>query len=268
MSARNKRYYFLKMPDDFFQSKRIKRLRKLAGGDTYTIIYLKMQLKAINTEGVIYYDGLEETIAKEIALELDENEDDVIVTMNFLEKCGLLEVREEGDIYLPYAQIQTDSITDSSLRSRKSRAKKALQCNTDATQPQLSATESKELRDKSKDIRVREYTDEKSETDFSTPDSDSEKPKTKAKAKDNKIPTLEQVTKYCKYRKNKINPKRFIEYYNQKGWDDVKDWRSAVRGWEELNFEDYKSRDKPNSFNQFEQNDYDFDELEKIIVDN
>ena len=41
------RYYWLKLKDDFFTSKRIKKLRNLAGGDTLTIIYLKMQLKSI-----------------------------------------------------------------------------------------------------------------------------------------------------------------------------------------------------------------------------
>ena len=45
--AGNKRYYWLKLMDDFFDSKRIKKLRKMAGGDTYTIIYLKMQLLSL-----------------------------------------------------------------------------------------------------------------------------------------------------------------------------------------------------------------------------
>lgn len=36
-----KRYYWLKLPDGFFRQKAIKKLRKIAGGDTYTIIYLK-----------------------------------------------------------------------------------------------------------------------------------------------------------------------------------------------------------------------------------
>ena len=37
-----KRYYWLKLKNDFFRGKHIKMLRKIAGGDTYTIIYLKM----------------------------------------------------------------------------------------------------------------------------------------------------------------------------------------------------------------------------------
>ena len=43
----NRKYYWLKLKDDFFKSRVIKKLRKIAGGDTYTIIYLKMQLLSI-----------------------------------------------------------------------------------------------------------------------------------------------------------------------------------------------------------------------------
>ena len=40
--AEPKRYFWLKLHKDFFKRKEIKRLRKIAGGDTYTIIYLEM----------------------------------------------------------------------------------------------------------------------------------------------------------------------------------------------------------------------------------
>ena len=46
-----KRYYWLKLPDDFFRQKAIIKLRKIAGGDTYTVIYLKMLLTAIKQDG-------------------------------------------------------------------------------------------------------------------------------------------------------------------------------------------------------------------------
>lgn len=45
-----KRYYWLKLPDDFFRQKPIKKLRRIAGGDTYTIIYLKMLLVSLKNE--------------------------------------------------------------------------------------------------------------------------------------------------------------------------------------------------------------------------
>ena len=47
-----KRYYWLKLKDDFFTSKEIKKLRRVAGGDTYTIIYQIMLLLAIKSDGM------------------------------------------------------------------------------------------------------------------------------------------------------------------------------------------------------------------------
>ena len=38
----SKKYYWLRLKNNFFQQKEIKKLRKIAGGDTYTIIYLKL----------------------------------------------------------------------------------------------------------------------------------------------------------------------------------------------------------------------------------
>lgn len=78
-----KRYFWLKLYDDFFTSKRIKKLRTIAGGDTYTIIYLKMQLKALKTDGYLYFDGVMSDFADELALDIDENPDDVKVTINY-----------------------------------------------------------------------------------------------------------------------------------------------------------------------------------------
>lgn len=135
--AENKRYYFLQMPENFFGSKRIKRLRHMAGGDTYTIIYLKMQLKAMNNNGILTYDGLMNSVAEEIAIDIEEETDDVQMTINYLQSCGLLEIRESGDCYLPYAEINVGSETASTIRSRKCRANKSVamqqQCNALAT---------------------------------------------------------------------------------------------------------------------------------------
>lgn len=61
-----KRYYWLKLPDGFFRQKAIKKLRKIAGGDTYTIIYLKMLLVAMKQDGRLYFEGVEATFYDEL----------------------------------------------------------------------------------------------------------------------------------------------------------------------------------------------------------
>lgn len=129
--AENKRYYWLKLMDDFFDSKRIKKLRKMAGGDTYTIIYLKMQLLSLKKGGYLEYSGLEDEFYKEIALDIDEDEINVQVTIQYLLSCGLLETSDSIEYKLPFVQDNLGSETASTRRSRKSRenAQKMLQCN-------------------------------------------------------------------------------------------------------------------------------------------
>ena len=55
-----KKYYWLKLMKDFFTQPKIKKLRKIAGGDTYTIIYLKLQLLSIDSDATLEYQGIEE----------------------------------------------------------------------------------------------------------------------------------------------------------------------------------------------------------------
>lgn len=132
--AENRRYYWLKLKEDFFTDKRIKRLRKMSGGDTYTIIYLKLLLLSLKDSGKLYYDGVETDFIKEIALTIDESEDNVMVTVNYLVTQRLIEVISENDEYfLTEIPSLIGSETASTRRSRKYRKQKALQCNTNAT---------------------------------------------------------------------------------------------------------------------------------------
>ena len=130
----SKRYYWLKLKNDFFKDKRIKKLRKIAGGDTYTIIYLKMQLLSLQNEGLLYYDGVEESFEEEIALEIDEDIEDVKITIGFLLRHNLLIQDDKNEYQLPETINSIGSECDSAERVRKLRkSQKVLQCNTNVT---------------------------------------------------------------------------------------------------------------------------------------
>lgn len=125
-----KRYYWLKLSDDFFKSKPVKKLRRIAGGDTYTVIYLKMLLVALKQDGKIYYDGVEDTFADELALDLDEDAENVKVTIAFLKAQNLLiDGDAENEYILPECAAMTGTESDSAERMRRMRERKALQCN-------------------------------------------------------------------------------------------------------------------------------------------
>ena len=125
-----KRYYWFRLHKDFFQKKEIKRLRRVAGGDTYAVIYLKMLLRSIADGGKLYFDGYEETFVSELALDIDEDEQNVQITVNYLLKNGLLLECEADEYYLPEANNNTGSETAAAGRMRKLRNKsKELDCN-------------------------------------------------------------------------------------------------------------------------------------------
>lgn len=154
--AEPKRYFWLKLHKDFFKRKEIKRLRKIAGGDTYTIIYMEMLLRSIIDEGKLFFDGLEDDFASELALDLDEDEENVKITIQYLLKTGLLEIRSDEEYYLPDTKDSTGCETAVAVRVRRHREKqKALQCNTDVTQVKHLCNGELEIElDKEKEIEL------------------------------------------------------------------------------------------------------------------
>lgn len=84
-------------------------------------------------------------------------------------------------------------------------------------------------------------------------------------------PTVEEVRDYCQERQNNVDPERFVNFYASKGWyvgkNKMKDWKAAVRNWEFI--DNNKSRTAARNFlPQMMENEYDFDELEKKLLDN
>ena len=134
MTLKNKRYFWIQLTQDFFKSKEMKLLRKIAGGDTHTIIYLKMMLISLEDGGRIYYDGLADNLAEELSLVIDENVEDIKITLIFLESKGLLTKKSDRDYFLEQVPEMVGSETASARRVRKFRENKlALQCNNEVT---------------------------------------------------------------------------------------------------------------------------------------
>ena len=136
-----KKYYWLKLKEDFFRQPRMKKLRKVAGGDTYTIIYLKMQLLSLENEGMLFFEGIEDDFIEELALTIDEDPDNVRFTVLFLIDQGLMEEVRKDEYALPEAIKAIGSEGASAERVRKHRDKqKALQSNGEVTDSNGSET--------------------------------------------------------------------------------------------------------------------------------
>jgi hypothetical protein len=67
-----------------------------------------------------------------------------------------------------------------------------------------------------------------------------EKEKEEEKTKEKRLrftpPTIEEVSAYCKERKNNVDSQKWLDFYKSKGWmvgkNKMKDWKACVRTWE------------------------------------
>lgn len=66
-------------------------------------------------------------------------------------------------------------------------------------------------------------------------------------------PTIEEIREYCQERKNNVDPQRFFDFYESKGWlvgkSKMKDWKASVRTWEKNSFNTQAKQDQFNTFN-------------------
>ena len=105
-----------------------------------------MQLLSLQNEGVLKYEGVEENIAEQIALEIDEDVDNVQITLSFLMANKLIEEISKTDFFLVKANDCIGKEVDSAARVRAYRERKKqeekrieeeknklLQCNGDVT---------------------------------------------------------------------------------------------------------------------------------------
>lgn len=221
-----KKYYWLKLKNDFFNQPRIKKLRRLAGGDTYTIIYLKMQLLSLENEGVLIFEGIEDDFVEELALTIDEDTENVRFTVMYLMNQGLLEEVQKDEYALPEAIKSIGSESASAGRVRKHREKeKTLQCNGTALPSNASVTKC------NTEIEIEIEKDIEIDTD-----KEIEKEREDKKASSRFIPpTLEEVSAFIAENNYRVNAEKFIDYYNANGWmvgkTKMKDWKAAVRNW-------------------------------------
>lgn len=291
-----KRYYWLKLPDDFFRQKPIKKLRKIAGGDTYTIIYLKMLLISLKNEGKLFFDGVEENFTEEIALELDEEEENVKVTVQFLMAQGLLQLIDESEYELTECSRMVGSESASAERMRRLRDKKTSQCD-------IGVTQQLHLSDVEKEIE-REI-DKEIENKYICPEVNSGQPQPKVEIEPScskaelkveteptqadvfiKLPLINGddylVTKEYVKELKELYPAVDVEQAlrSMRGWlgshpknkKTPRGIKRFITGWISRD-QDEASRvpDKPkpvsqNRFNNFHQRDYDFAEYERQLL--
>ena len=138
----SKRYYWLKLNENFFEREEIKVIENMKNGKDYIIFYLKLLLKSINTEGKLLFRDVIPYTPEMLSAITGTDIDTVKVAIDLYTKLELMEIWDDGTLFMKETQNMIGSETDTARRVRKHRKKKALeekkkkemlQSNTDET---------------------------------------------------------------------------------------------------------------------------------------
>lgn len=121
-----KKYYWLKLKEDFFDDDTIEWIEDQPNGSTYALFYLKLCLKSLKTNGVLIRnvgDMLIPYDAKKLAEITRTDTDTVKVAMDLFQKIGLIQILENGEIFISQLENMVGSETSKAQLMRNKRAR-------------------------------------------------------------------------------------------------------------------------------------------------
>lgn len=122
-----KRYYWLKLKEDFFNDDAISWLEEQKNGKAYCLFYLKLCLKSLRSNGVLIRQIGDMLIPYDVAKLAEMTHvdvDTVVVAMELLQKIKLIEVLDNGEIYMSQLSRMVGSESDKAESMRLLREKR------------------------------------------------------------------------------------------------------------------------------------------------
>lgn len=123
----NKRYYWLKLKEDFFEDDTIAFIEEQENGKEYVIFYLKLVLKSLAREGhLIRYVGemMMPYDIKALAKLTNTDFDTVRSAMDLFVQIGLITKLDTGEIYMNQIEEMIGTETNKAALMRELRAKR------------------------------------------------------------------------------------------------------------------------------------------------
>ncbi len=133
--ADNKKYYYLKLKEGFFESDELKILQSMPDGYLYSDILMKLYLRSLRNGGRLMYKDVIPYTSSILATLTGHQVGTVEKAVDTLKKLGLIEVLDNGAIYMMdiqnfIGQSSTEADRKRDYRSRIDAEKNALLSNT------------------------------------------------------------------------------------------------------------------------------------------
>lgn len=236
----NKKYYYLRLKDNFFDSDELKILESMKDGYLYSNILLKLYLRSLKNDGKLVVNERIPYSADMLASVTGHQVGTIKQALSVFKDLGLIDVLDNGAIYM--LDIQNFIGKGSSEADRKREYRQRIE--TDRTNVQTNLRQISEKSPPEIEIELEKEIKIEKEIDSSA--------STKQKRKRFVKPTISDIEQYCSEKNISINAQQFIDYYESNGWkvgrNSMKDWQATVRRWASNNYGKKKSS-KDNAIN-------------------
>ena len=285
MAGKVPKYYWLKLSKDFFKRHDIRFLESLENGHEISLFYLKMLCESVDHNGQLRFSEEVPYNARllggifEVSTELAKN------ALEVLEELHLVEIMEDGTLMMTEVESMIGSETYWATQKREKRETGVGQeldtfgqeLDTFGQCPenvQQSKSKSKIYKPLTKVKGIESTTPTKivelyARTCPSFPEvkslSEARKKAINARLKVYALGDFETLFK-------KAEASSFLKGANDRNWTATFDWLIKDANMAKVldgNYDDKPRRGKKkNTFNEFQQNDYDFNELERKLIQN
>jgi len=210
----NKKYYYLKLKDNFYNTEDIKLLESMKNGYEYSSLYLKLCLLSLKGEGALLYKNRIPYKAEMLSTITGHSIEVVKYAINLFVELEMLTILDNGTIFIDDIQNlighgSTEAERKLAYRKKIEKIKKVGHC------PDICPPEKEKEKEKEKENRI-EY-------------------------KKFKKPTIKEIEEYILQREKEKGYKfnftasLFYNNYESKGWlvgkNKMKSWKAAVNTW-------------------------------------
>ena len=235
----NKKYYYLRLKDNFFDSDELKILESMKDGYLYSNILLKLYLRSLKNDGKLVVNDRIPYNAEMLASVTGHQVGTIKQALSMFKELGLIEILENGAIYMLDIQnfigkgsTEADRQRLYDRRISEERKQKKLTQSRNLEEILEKSTPEIEIElELNREIKIEKEIDSSASTT--------------TKRKRFEKPTLSEIKEYCIERNNNVDAQHFYDYYESNGWkvgkNSMKDWKAAVRTWERSEYR------KPNS---------------------
>lgn len=229
----NKKYYYLRLKDNFFDSDELKILESMKDGYLYSNILLKLYLRSLKNDGKLVVNDRIPYNAEMLASVTGHQVGTIKQALSMFKELGLIEILENGAIYMLDIQNfigkgSTEADRRRSYDRKIAQEKELLKVESVRNLREISEKSTPEIEiELEKDIEIEKEIHSSAKS-------------TTTKRKRFEKPTLSEIKEYCIERGNKVDAQHFFDYYESNGWrvgkNSMKNWQAAVRTWEKNSY--------------------------------